>query len=230
MPKVICARNLHRDFRGLAELAQEQGWTLFKTNGNHIKWQPPKGHFVVSATTPSDWRALQNTKSNLRKAGLKMSDETVVKLAPPIPPSPPESPLLSEPPTARKKRSYRPGLSEAIHSVIASTPGQSMHIEQICLRLRRTYPDIQPKDLYNSLSKLKLSGHLKSTDTGCYLALTPKEAPPTVSEDETLSEEDAVLERFFNAYAELEAYLVKMKKRIAKFNKLKQAVNGVDID
>ena len=164
-----------------------------------------------------------------------MVTETTARMvphAPPIPTVPQALPQESnDAPQQRKKRVYRSGLAEAIHSVIASTPGHSMHVDQACLRLQRTYPGIKPKELYNSLSKLKLSGHLKSTDTGCYLALTPIGVPQPPTEDENVSEgEDNVMVRFFNVYAELEAYLTKMNKKIEQYEKLKKAMNAVDID
>ena len=236
MPKVIAPHDLHRDYRGLAELAEDQGWTIMKTNGNHVKFQPPKGQGIITASTPSDHRAVANFKSHLRKAGLKMSTETVAIMTPPRVPSLPipTVPKASEQesnaaPQQRKKRSYRPGLTEAIHTAIASTPDHSMHVEQARLRLQRTYPGIKTSDLYNSLSKLTSSGHLKRTDPGCYLALTPTGVTEPPTEDESVGEGD-VIERFLTVFAELETYLVKMKKRIAQFKKAKNAMNEAEID
>ena len=56
----------------MIRLAQSQGWTVSLTNGGHYRWTPPRkdAPLVITASTPSDLRALKNIKSRLRKAGL----------------------------------------------------------------------------------------------------------------------------------------------------------------
>lgn len=63
--------NLSSDWHDLARLALDQGWRVTKTKGNHVKWQGPAGGTVFSASTPGDFRAIRNTRSRLRRLGLK---------------------------------------------------------------------------------------------------------------------------------------------------------------
>ena len=63
---------VHRLFRPLAEKAVEAGWSLRKTKNNHIQWLGPEGARVYSASTPSDYRAVLNIRSELRKRGLRI--------------------------------------------------------------------------------------------------------------------------------------------------------------
>lgn len=63
-------RRLKRDIRPLAITAFEQGWTVVKTNGGHLKWTSPTGMAIFSASTPSDARAVRNIRSLLRRNGL----------------------------------------------------------------------------------------------------------------------------------------------------------------
>jgi len=58
-----------KDLRQLMAKAQKQGWIVQRTRGNHLKWQPPRGRFVISAFSPSDQRAIKNIKRELQKNG-----------------------------------------------------------------------------------------------------------------------------------------------------------------
>jgi hypothetical protein len=57
------------DLRQLMRSAVRQGWKVQRTGGGHLAWCSPAGAVVFSASTPSDWRALQNHKAHLRKHG-----------------------------------------------------------------------------------------------------------------------------------------------------------------
>lgn len=58
-----------KDLKVLMDQATTQGWVITKTNGGHFKWVSPIGKFFFSAQTPSDHRALQNVKKDLRLNG-----------------------------------------------------------------------------------------------------------------------------------------------------------------
>ena len=62
---------MSKDLRKLMRRARKQGWKVCLTGGGHIKWEPPKGDFVMSAQTPSDYRAFYNIRQRLKRAGLK---------------------------------------------------------------------------------------------------------------------------------------------------------------
>lgn len=60
----------------LDELRREairQGWRIVQA-GRHMKWYPvdPDKPFVTTSVTPSDHRAIQNIKSDLRRSGLTL--------------------------------------------------------------------------------------------------------------------------------------------------------------
>lgn len=159
-----------------------------------------------------------------------MTTETTTK------PSTPPTPTLSEP----RKRTYRAGLAEAIHTVLSSTPGQSMSSVDICLRLSSRYPKLKSTDLYQHLRKLVTNGDIQSTDRGYYRALTlkapleqpvkPVEQPIEQPEPSVEDEGKALLERFLTLMQAFEGYVGRVTKRNEQFIKLKQALHAVQID
>jgi hypothetical protein len=58
-------------FRTAAEAARAAQWRIEHTAGNHLRWLPPSGPFVITAGTPSDPRGIRNDESLLRRAGLQ---------------------------------------------------------------------------------------------------------------------------------------------------------------
>lgn len=63
---------LTKEYRDLFEIAVSQGWSLERRTNNHLSWISPNGAKVFSSATPSDKRAVQNLKKDLRKYGLKV--------------------------------------------------------------------------------------------------------------------------------------------------------------
>ena len=59
-----------KDLKTLQKEAVSQGWVVNLSNGNHIKWIAPNGKVVFTSNTPSDKRALENMKRDLKSAGL----------------------------------------------------------------------------------------------------------------------------------------------------------------
>jgi predicted RNA binding protein YcfA (HicA-like mRNA interferase family) len=58
-----------KDLKQLILQAEDQGWQILKTNGDHLKWVSPTGLVVFSGATPSDRRALKNITRELRVRG-----------------------------------------------------------------------------------------------------------------------------------------------------------------
>ena len=58
-----------REYRELAEIAEEQGWTVEMTRSGHVRWMAPSGFIYFSASTPSDHRAYLNLRSDLYSKG-----------------------------------------------------------------------------------------------------------------------------------------------------------------
>jgi hypothetical protein len=65
------ARGDSSEMRMLERLAREQGWLVDRTAKNHVRFRSPSGCVVVTSGTPSDWRALLNFKSVLRRCGFR---------------------------------------------------------------------------------------------------------------------------------------------------------------
>jgi hypothetical protein len=63
-----------KELKELKRLAELQGWTILRTNGDHLKWISPENAIVFSALTPSDNRAIKNHKSVLKRHGFVVQD------------------------------------------------------------------------------------------------------------------------------------------------------------
>lgn len=60
-----------KDLAVIIKIALDAGWRVEQTKGGHFKWIAPNGiDFVFSSSTPSDHRALENLKHDLRRRGL----------------------------------------------------------------------------------------------------------------------------------------------------------------
>jgi hypothetical protein len=60
---------MNREVKDLIKEAEGQGWVVEPTKNHHYKWLSPLGGFFFSSSTPSDHRALQNIKRDLRVRG-----------------------------------------------------------------------------------------------------------------------------------------------------------------
>lgn len=69
------AMSLKQDMKALIEFGIERGWKVLRTKGGHYKWMHENGAMFYSAGTPSDHRAIQNTRARIRRgeAGRKMA-------------------------------------------------------------------------------------------------------------------------------------------------------------
>lgn len=61
---------LPKVWRGLAEIAVDQGWRITLSGGDHIQWVSPTGSTMTSAQTPSDHRSVKNFRAQLARKGL----------------------------------------------------------------------------------------------------------------------------------------------------------------
>lgn len=59
-----------KELNKLFKIVLEQGWTIELSHNNHYKLYAPNGKVVFVSSTPSDHRALQNIKRDLRANGL----------------------------------------------------------------------------------------------------------------------------------------------------------------
>lgn len=59
-------------YQDLFDIAVSQGWRVEQRRNTHLSWISPTGAKVFSSFTPSDNRAVQNLKRDLRRYGLKV--------------------------------------------------------------------------------------------------------------------------------------------------------------
>lgn len=57
----------NRVMRELVEEAAQAGWTVTIRKGGHLKFEHPEAASVFSSSTPSDRRAVLNTRAQLRR-------------------------------------------------------------------------------------------------------------------------------------------------------------------
>lgn len=62
--------SMTKELKSLLKTAEEQGCRVVYTSNNHYKVFVPGGKLVVISSTPSDNRAIQNIKRDLRSAGI----------------------------------------------------------------------------------------------------------------------------------------------------------------
>lgn len=67
--------SLKQDMQDLIAEAKRQGWRVIMTNNGHYKWLHENGAMFFSAGTPSDYRAIMNTRARIRRgeAGRRMA-------------------------------------------------------------------------------------------------------------------------------------------------------------
>lgn len=66
------------EYRALAKLARQQGWTITVCGSGHLRWTTPDGRAVFSPKSPGDGRGIYNVRAKLRRAGL---DDTTTRKA-----------------------------------------------------------------------------------------------------------------------------------------------------
>jgi hypothetical protein len=60
--------SLKGDMKALVRQKKKEGWEIERTRNCHLRWIfIATGAVVISATTPSDYRSLLNTKADLKR-------------------------------------------------------------------------------------------------------------------------------------------------------------------
>jgi len=70
---------MHKSVKHLVKLARHQGWQVEIGGGGHVVYRGPNGARVVGPLTPSDYRALDNCRAELRRAGLRLPAKAAAK-------------------------------------------------------------------------------------------------------------------------------------------------------
>jgi len=60
----------NKEIAELEDLARDQKWEPFRLKNGHYEWVSPSGARVTIASSPSDWRAIENIKADLKAEGL----------------------------------------------------------------------------------------------------------------------------------------------------------------
>lgn len=64
---------MKKDMKKIIRTAQDQGFRVVTLKSGHLKFLAPDGvSLAVVASTPSDVRAFNNAKADLRRAGLRL--------------------------------------------------------------------------------------------------------------------------------------------------------------
>jgi hypothetical protein len=68
----------------ITRIAEDQGWEVSLTGGGHYKFLSPDPSVppIYTSQTPSDYRALLNFKSRLRRSGLRLKNERTQNMRP----------------------------------------------------------------------------------------------------------------------------------------------------
>ncbi len=66
------APRIPRELREFAREAHAQGWTITIVPNGHLKWTSPDGVSVQTAATPGDRRSALNSRTRLRRKGLRI--------------------------------------------------------------------------------------------------------------------------------------------------------------
>lgn len=69
---VLSAHQVPRDMRSWAETALKAGWVITVRRGGHLCWRAPDGGVVFTPSTSSYPRSLANSRSLLRRHGLRI--------------------------------------------------------------------------------------------------------------------------------------------------------------
>lgn len=64
-----------KSLRQLLRAIRKDGWNSEVTGGAHVRVTGPDGQVVIVPATPSDHRAYQNARANLRRAGAPVPDK-----------------------------------------------------------------------------------------------------------------------------------------------------------
>lgn len=61
---------LPESYRAIGRAGRRAGWIITRRGNGHLAWRAPSGAVVFTSATPSDWRAVRDSKRLLRAAGL----------------------------------------------------------------------------------------------------------------------------------------------------------------
>ena len=59
-----------KELNDLMKIVLRLGWSVSMTKNNHYKWVAPDGQFFYTSSTPSDKRALERIRKDLRRCGV----------------------------------------------------------------------------------------------------------------------------------------------------------------
>jgi hypothetical protein len=59
-----------KELNDLMRIVVRLGWVITPTKNCHYKWVAPDGQFFYTSSTPSDTRALERIRKDLRRCGV----------------------------------------------------------------------------------------------------------------------------------------------------------------
>lgn len=224
---------LPRNVKDLQRLAEAQGWTCEKTTGGHHKWTSPDGQIVGHSGTPSDWRAIDNFRAELKRKGLRpyMPQKEEKKLEEPktvvsrvagdsTTPVPPVGGIV------KKKRQDKGGrgrirgvLLDILHK--RDRP-QGLGGLDILEEVQKTLPLFTAKDITHSLHFYASKGDFVNIGHGRYRISSAAKLTTAAADDV-----GAVFEEALAALAKLERVVKSLREEREKINAAKAAINAI---
>ncbi len=130
-----------RDLDILIREKEAAGWMVTPTKSGHLEWRAPNsGNTVISGSTPSDHRALENLKSRLRAAELAVAESEPETSS--VTPSPPQPHVVEQAPGLSPEAAELKQLIREAHEVLGDLR-----------RERKLSEELLPEIVYTELVK-----------------------------------------------------------------------------
>ena len=213
-------------------IAQQKGWRVELTGGNHRRALSPDGkHTVIAASTPSDHRAHMNVKLDFKRAGLDMD-------------------LTDDHSRDRVKKAVK----EFFRS------DQRVHgMENVVVILRARYPAFSPGGIRAAIARLHAVGSLTRLGRGEYqwahrsedaveteqaapvagvvtseplpsvedLAPAIEAAPAPIEKEKETDDLDKAVNDLLDAMGRIQTIVAKAQRTIEQLNKIRGALSGL---
>lgn len=220
---------LPRDRKSLLQLIRVWGWKTESTSRGHTKITNRTGQFVYMSGTPSDYRALEKLRSDLKRMGLPpyqplkedkpLSEPKLVVSKVEGDSTTPVTPVV--PVTGKKKG--RPVKDAILTALRQLDKEEGVNADELLPHVKVTVPDITIAQINSSLSYYKAQGMVTKVAFSQYRIKGPKALPAVAKEEDDF----AVLEEVLTVMAKLEGVLKRMKDRMAQVEAAKAAFNAI---
>jgi predicted RNA binding protein YcfA (HicA-like mRNA interferase family) len=151
------------DIEKLTQLAEEKGWHVSRTGGQHVQFKSPEGKVVIGSNTPSDRRAGLNLRADLRRAGLEVPPQNDPK---------------------QISRASKGETQGTLRAIFMEQPEHVFTMDELWTRLHARLPVVRQRgSMEQCLWTMNQRGEIKRLDRGQYRWLHKDDEPaPQVKE------------------------------------------------